>query len=91
MMLESLHKFLVSPRGQTRLRLDLGAMEEMDDLAVSALIVALRCYGRAFQGIVLTGLPARAVNRLRFRGSAELLGSGWRDSYAGGQARYWRG
>lgn len=90
MIVGELPKFLATPKCRSKLRLNLEAVEELDDLAVSALIVMLRCYGRAFRTVSMTGLAARIVWRLQSRECRDLLGLGWQVSYVSGQVKYWR-
>jgi len=90
MVLEGLHKTLGLIKGPARLYLDLSDSRDLDNLALSALIVLLRSQGRRFKRIVITGLQSWAIGRLCRMGSEHILGQSWTGFFTPSRASFIR-
>ncbi|MEW5912213.1 MAG: hypothetical protein AB1814_06630 [Thermodesulfobacteriota bacterium] len=82
-LVEGLDRTLRGAQGVQILRLDLRGAQELDHLALSAVLVVLRNHAGAFQRLELHGLPPWARLRLYQSGPQGLLGPQWREVYAG--------
>jgi len=89
-LLSGLPPALRAARECHELRIDLSLVSDLDDLALSALIVLLRNYGQGFGDITLKGLPSWGSARLRDTGAENLLGRNWQGAMEIDEARFKR-
>jgi len=76
--LPALFKYLGN---RARMQIDASQAMDMDNLALSALVVCLRNHAGRLESVCLRGLPWWALGRLQFFGPGHVLGPGWTGSY----------
>jgi hypothetical protein len=90
-LVDGLDRALRNPKGAEVLLLDLHGAQELDHLALSAVLVVLKNHASRFQRLELDGLPPWARLRVYQSGAQGLLGQGWREVYDGGRLEFRRG
>lgn len=89
-LLEKLQSLMTLCQSEKHLHLDLSLTEDLDQLALNAVVVVLRDQGHKFQSLTLSGLPSWASGRLRKTRPEHLLGRNWTGAFDQGVASFCR-
>jgi len=80
-LLDRLPQALDAASEHQELSMDFSRVRDMDNLALSAVVVLLRNHAAGFKRLRLAGLPPWAVQRMESTGARDLLGRRWQGEF----------